>query len=161
MITTAKATAKAKKQPDRRSGRRSTMVRNYPSIRDGSSFTLANLTQLAAIPLVTGVITVVGWYYVTNDRLNRYGDDIKTLNTKVEQSTNVVSRKASEDLEARSKIRDDFLTQQVKTNEGIAKLDSRLAVAEAQQSIMNQQLSKIADSLSRLTTFALPSPSRK
>ena len=121
-------------------------------------FTLGNLTNLMAIPLLTGGIILIGFYYTTSGTLMRYGDDIKTLNSKLETTTKVVTDKTTDDAVARAKIRDDFLASQLKTAEGIGKLDTRLAVAETNQKIANDTLNKIADSLQRIT--AIPAPTK-
>jgi hypothetical protein len=117
---------------------------------DSSSFTLASLTNLVAIPVVTGGIALIGFYYVTNSTLLRYGDDIKNINVKLESTALQISKKTEQDDAARTKIRDDFLASQLKTVEGISKLDTRLAVAETQQTVTNQQLSKIVESLNKI-----------
>src|ERR1035437_4008117 len=108
---------------------------------------LRKLPGIIVIPFVTGVITLVGFYYATNETLSRYGEEIKSINSKIESGNKLIISKADEDSTSRSKTRDDFLVSQIKTNEGIAKLDSRLAVAESQQTIANKQLEKISDSL--------------
>lgn len=111
-----------------------------------SGFTLASLTQLAAIPIITGGITLVGFYYSTNSQLARYSDELKAISSSV-------ATKTADDSAQREKIRDSFLQLQAKTNEGIAKLDTRLAVAEAQQATTNQTLVKISDTLERISTM--------
>jgi len=119
--------------------------RQPSSLRDtGSGYSLGSLTNLGAIPLLTAVFSVAGFYYVTNGTLSRHGDDIIQIKTKVESSV-------AEDNAARNKIRDEFLASQTKTAEGIGKLDLRLAVAETNQKTANETLSKIADSLNRIT----------
>jgi hypothetical protein len=121
------------------------MARRRPAPQ-GSGFTLGNLTNLGAIPLLTAIVTLSGFYYVTKDQLARQGEDIKVV-------TKTVTEKTTEDALARAKIRDDFIAAQIKTNEGIAKLDTRLAVAETNQKVANDTLTKIADSLQKITTL--------
>jgi hypothetical protein len=120
--------------------------RTYRPMKQPSGFTSGNLTNLAAIPLLTGIITLAGWYYVTSYRLDRSDIALATVNK-------LVIDKTAEDTAARSKIRDDFLASQVKTAEGIAKLDTRLAVAETNQKTANDTLSKIADTLQKITAI--------
>lgn len=115
-------------------------------IKEPSGFTLGNLVNLGAIPLITGSIILIGFYYTTSGTLIRYGEDIKVLRTTVDT-------KVESDTTARTKIREDFLASQVKTAEGIAKLDTRLAVAEQQQKTANEALAKISDSLQRISTM--------
>ena len=83
---------------------------------------------------------------VTNGTLTRHGDDITQIKTEIKQAN-------SEDLAAKAKIRDEFLASQVKTAEGIAKLDTRLAVAETTQKTQLETLNKIADNLQRIMTM--------
>ncbi len=118
-----------------------------------SGFTIGNLVNLGGIPLITAVITVSGFYYVTNYRLEQQAESIKTLNLKLESAGKVVTDKAADDTAQREKMRDAFLASQSKTNEGIAKLDTRLAVAEKQQETANAALTKISETLSQISTF--------
>jgi hypothetical protein len=115
-----------------------------PRRRQASSFTFASLTNLIAIPLITALFLFVGWYFVTSYRMNQ--NDITIAEIK-----KTVIDKTTEDNAARAKIRDDFLASQVKTAEGIAKLDTRLAVAETTQKTQLETLNKIADSMQKLT----------
>lgn len=120
--------------------------RKAAEIHEPKGFTIGNLVNLGAIPLITGAIILVGFYYTTSGTLIRYGEDIKTLK-------GTVDTKVEADTSARTKIREDFLASQVKTAEGIAKLDTRLAVAEQQQKTANEALAKISDSLQRISTM--------
>lgn len=119
-----------------------------------SGFTLGNLVNLGGIPLITAALTFAGFYYSTNFRLESYGEQIKTLNAKLEGASKVISDKSVDDTAAREKIREAFLTSQTKTNEGIAKLDTRLAVAEKQQETANAALNKISETLSTISSFS-------
>ena len=115
-------------------------------------FTAGNLTNLAAIPVITAILAVGGFYYLTNYRMEHNENAISKI------SETVVS-KTSEDTVARNKIRDEFLAAQMKTAEGIAKLDTRLAVAETTQKTQLDTLTKISDTLQRFE--AMPSAIRK
>jgi len=128
--------------------------RSAPVVASG--FSWGSLTNLFAIPIVTGVIVMSGFYYVTNDKLGRYGADIVRINDKIEISNKSVLDKTAEDAAARAKIRDEFIAAQMKTADGIGKLDTRLAVAEANQKIANEQLTKISDSLQKIVAFPPP-----
>lgn len=119
-----------------------------------SGFTLGNLVNLGGIPLITAALTFAGFYYSTNFRLESYGEQIKTLNSKLEGASKVISDKSVDDSAQREKIREAFLTSQTKTNEGIAKLDTRLAVAEKQQETANTALNKISETLSTISSFS-------
>lgn len=119
-----------------------------------SGFTLGNLVNLGGIPLITAIITISGFYYVTNFKLESYGEQIKVLNNKIELAGKSITDKSTDDTAQREKIREAFLTSQTKTNEGIAKLDTRLAVAEKQQETANAALSKISETLSKISTLS-------
>lgn len=119
-----------------------------------SGFTIGNLVNLGGIPLITAVITVSGFYYVTNYKLETTAEQIKTINAKLESASKSIELKTSDDTAQRDKIRETFLASQVKTTEGIAKLDTRLAVAEKQQETTNATLIKISETLSQISTFA-------
>jgi len=118
----------------------------YRQHQEPSGFNIASLTNLLVVPFLTGAIILIGFYYTTNSTLVRYGDDIKTVKATVDT-------KVEADTAARAKIREDFLTAQMKTNEGLGKLDTRLAVAETTQKTQLETLNKIADNLQRLTVM--------
>ncbi len=117
--------------------------RRPPRVSEG--YSIGSLTNLGAIPIITAIFTVGGFYYVTNGTLTRHTEDIVQIKTEIKQATDVDSAQ-------RAKIRDEFLAAQMKTSDGIGKLDTRLAVAETQQKVANDTLSKIAESLNRITT---------
>jgi hypothetical protein len=119
-----------------------------------SGFTLGNLVNLGGIPLITAVITISGFYYVTNYKLETQDAAIKALSTKLEAAGKSLTDKSADDTAQRDKIRDTFLASQIKTTEGIAKLDTRLAVAEKQQETTNATLTKISETLSKISTFS-------
>lgn len=121
------------------------MTRRNPAKHD-TGFSIGSLTNLGAIPILTALVTISGFYYVTKDQLERHDEAIKTI-------TKTVTDKTAEDSTARAKIRDDFLASQIKTAEGIAKLDTRLAVAETNQKVANDTLKTIADTLQRITVI--------
>lgn len=105
-----------------------------------ASFTWGNLVNLAAIPLVTAIIMLTGWYFLTSDTLKRHGDELKQ-----------VQGDKKEEREARDRVRNEFLDGQRKNNEALSKLDTRLAVAEKQQETANQLLGKLVDTIQRAT----------
>lgn len=113
-----------------------------------SGFSTASLTNLFVIPLLSAAFFGVGWYFVSSYRMNQ--NDLVVAEIK-----KTVIDKTTEDASARAKIREDFLASQMKTADGIAKLDTRLAVAETNQKVANDTLSKIADTLQKIT--AMPS----
>ena len=118
-----------------------------------SGFTLGWLVNLGGVPLITAALTFAGFYYSTNYRLETYGDQIKSINVKLENAGKTIADKTTDDTAQREKMRDAFLASQTKTNEGIAKLDTRLAVAEKQQETANTALNKIRETLSTISSF--------
>lgn len=120
--------------------------RHYRLVKQ-PGFTTGNLTNLFVIPILSGIFAFGGFYYLTNAVLTRHGDDIAQIKTDIKQGN-------TEDAAAKAKIRDDFLAAQMKTSDGIAKLDTRLAVAETNQKAANDTLTKIADTLQRITTVS-------
>lgn len=100
---------------------------------------------MAAIPVLSAGLGLVGWYYLTSDTLKRHDDAIKTIQIESREQ-------GATEAKAREDARKVFLDNQIKTTEVLGKLDTRLAVSETKQEVTNQTLSKIADELSRLTT---------
>jgi hypothetical protein len=112
-----------------------------------SEFTLASLLlNLGGGPILTAAAIMIGFYFTTNA-------DIKQLNQKLETAGKTISDKTADDTAQREKIRDAFLSLQAKTNEGIGKLDTRLAVAEQQQKTANEALTKISETLTKISSF--------
>lgn len=105
-----------------------------------ASFTWGHLVNLAAIPLVTAIIMLTGWYFLTSDTLRRHSEELKQ-----------VQNDKKDEREARDRVRNEFLEGQRKNNEGLSKLDTRLAVAEKQQETANQLLGKLVDTIQRAT----------
>jgi len=91
------------------------------------------VVNVLGIPLISGIIVLSGFYYLTNDTLHRHDDAIKSIQVERDQS------------------RKQFLDNQVRTTEILGKLDTRLAVAETKQETANQTLSRIADEITKLT----------
>lgn len=141
----------------KRSSRRRVVYRDREPVEVAepvkSGFTLGNLVNLGGIPLITAALTFAGFYYGTNYRLETYGEQIKSINLKLEAAGKTISDKTTDDAAQREKMRDAFLASQTKTNEGIAKLDTRLAVAEKQQETANAALTKISETLSKISSF--------
>ncbi len=108
-------------------------------------FDAAGLINMAAIPVLSAGLGLVGWYYLTSDTLKRHDDAIKTIQIESREQ-------GATEAKAREDARKVFLDNQIKTTEVLGKLDTRLAVSETKQEVTNQTLSKIADELSRLTT---------
>lgn len=132
-----------KRTPQRRRHYRAVDVKE--PVRSG--FTMGNLVNLGAIPVITALLTVVGFYYQTNAKMERYGDEIVSIKR-------VVAEKTNEDNTQREKVREAFLNSQKETNSGIAKLDTRLAVAETQQKVANDALTKISETLQKISSFS-------
>lgn len=111
-------------------------------------FTVDRVVGWLAPMALAALVALTGFYYTTNSTVQQQSEQIKQLQK-------LVSDKTDTDNAQRDKIRESFLASQTKTNEGIAKLDTRLAIAEEQQKVANTQLTKIGDSLERLSNFAL------
>ncbi len=101
------------------------------------------LIHLAAIPLISAAVMLVGWYYLTSYRQDETDKTVKSI--KAQQTV-----QTDEDRKEREKLRDKFLDNQLKTNEILGKLDARLAVSETKQESTNQVLNRISDQLQRL-----------
>jgi hypothetical protein len=95
------------------------------------------------LPLITGIVTIVGWYYLTNARLDRYGDEINTMNARINTAAKSISEAAAEDLAAREKIRDDLAAVTKIGRDNLISLDKR-------QAITDEKLSRIQSSLDKL-----------
>ena len=118
-----------------------------PRQRD-RGFNTATLFQVAAIPVITGCIILIGSYYVTGDTLSRHSKEIEALQTKTQKDR-------EDETKSREKSRTEYLNYQQKTNEILGKLDTRLAISETKQETANQTLSKIADELAKINASNL------
>lgn len=111
-------------------------------------FNLATVVQVGVIPIITGIIILSGFYYVTGATLARHDNDIATMKQDNKQSK-------EDEEKSREKVRNEYFSYQQKTNEILGKLDTRLAVSETKQETANQTLSKIADSLARINSLSV------
>lgn len=136
------------------------------------SFTWGNLVNLAAIPLVTGAIMLIGWYFLSSDTLKRHDvaiDQIRAdakadreafrseakadrelFQASLKTDRETVAAKVEEEKRARVAVRDEFLTSQRTLTDVLGKLDTRLSVGEKQQDTMSRQIEKISDLLQRV-----------
>ncbi len=134
-----------------------------------SLFSIDRLLSLTATPVIAAIIALVGFYFTTNATIQQQAEAIKLLtqqaektNVKIETVSKSVTDKTDNDNTQREKIRESFLAAQTKTSDGIAKLDTRLAVAENQQAVANTQLQKISETLDRISgSFAPAAASRR
>ena len=101
---------------------------------------MATVVQVGLIPIITGIIILSGFYYVTGATLTRHDKEIELIN-----------HNASAESKARENVRNEYLLSQAKISDNLAKLDTRLAVSETKQETANQTLAKIADQLSRIS----------
>lgn len=117
----------------------------YPS----ASFTWGNAINLAAIPLVTGGIMLIGWYYLSSATLTRHDAEIAQirLDSKEEKAAAVIQSAA--DRKGREDVRNEFLASQRQLVDVLGKLDTRLSVGEKQQDTMSRQIEKLSDLLQR------------
>ena len=110
-------------------------------------FSHGNLLNLVAIPFLTAAFGLIGWYYLTNDKLSQHDKAIVAIQLDTKQSTEL-------DRKEREKVRNEFLSNQLRTTDILGKLETRLAVSETKQETANQTLNKIADELSRISTVS-------
>lgn len=136
--------------------RRTYRRRHYAPPEVSSPFSVDRILSLTATPAIAGLVAMVGFYFTVNATLQRQGDEQKTTAARVEAVTKLVEQKKTDDDASREKIREAFLASQTKTNDGIAKLDVRLAIAETNQKVANDELKKIADSLAKISSFTQP-----
>jgi len=122
------------------------------------TFSVDRILSLTATPLIAGGIAAIGFYFTTNATIQQQAEQIKTTvveieraNAKIEAVSKNVIEKQEGDNQAREKIREAFLASQKETTTGISKLDTRLAVAETQQNVANNQLQKISETLDRIS----------
>ena len=111
---------------------------------DNHGFNTATVVQVGLIPVITGIIILSGFYYVTGATLTRHD---KQLDALTAQSKNEAA--------AREAVRNEYLLSQQKINENLGKLDTRLAVSETKQEVANQTLSRIADELSKINSLTV------
>lgn len=109
-----------------------------------SGFNLATLFQVGFIPLLTAIIILTGFYYVTGATLTRHDKQLDVLTSNVQS-----------EVKARESVRNEYLASQQKINENLGKLDTRLAVSETKQEVANQTLTRIADELGKISTIAV------
>lgn len=120
--------------------------RRSPAITPASAVTITLKQAMVAAAIILAAGGAYGSIVWTQ---SLQSDDIRTIKTKLESSAKLSSDKAQEEVGARNKIREDFMANQQKMTEVLGKLDTRLAVAEANQKATNDQLGKIVDLLQR------------
>ena len=100
--------------------------------------------QVAAIPVITGIIILSGFYYVTGNTLTRHDQQLQLLQS-------AQAKDKEEESKQREKTRAEYMAYQQKNTEILSKLDTRLAISETKQETANQTLAKIADELTKIT----------
>lgn len=121
-----------------------------------ASFTWGNLINLAAIPLVTGTIFLIGWYFLSSDTLKRHDTAIEQIRTDNKADKEAAVLKAEDEKRAREGVRNEFLASQRQLVDVLGKLDTRLSVGEKQQENMTRQIEKIGDLLQRVPVPTTP-----
>lgn len=102
-----------------------------------------NIGHYLLIPVLTAALAFIGWYYLTDYKVS------EIQKTSIELSKKADKDKEQERLE-REKLRDKFLEVFNKQSDTLAKLDTRLAVGEAEQKIVARSLQTISEQLTRL-----------
>ena len=102
---------------------------------NGHGFNLATVVQIGVIPLLTVVIGLTGFYYITRDTLTRHEVAISTT----------IPEEFRQEAQARDKTRTEFLDKFGKLTDVISALNTNVAV-------MAEQNKQIAATLSRLDT---------
>ena len=110
---------------------------------DNHGFNLATLLQVGLIPIITGFIILIGFYYVTGATLTRH-----------DKQLDVLTETSQKEAKAREAVRNEYLTSQQHIVENLGKLDTRLAVSETKQETANQTLSRIADELGKISAIS-------
>lgn len=117
-------------------------------------FTRTSLVNLFTVPAITGVLVLIGFYFVTKDTLDRHTTELNSLKTILPQVSkedrDARDKFAEEERKARDDVRKAFMDNQLKTTEVLGQLSARLLVGENKQEITNQTLNKIVDELSRI-----------
>jgi hypothetical protein len=95
-----------------------------------------------------------GFYFTTNARLSESDKSFDAISKRfdtISASIEIVKNKTSEvgkvDQEARTRVRDEFIKAQSDTNQALAKLDTKAAVAETRFEQMVTTLNKINDQM--------------
>ncbi len=111
------------------------------------------LTALGHVPVtfvLTFIVTAAIFYGVTQYRLASYDTELVALKSWKDQMGPQLQTRLDQEAQQRTGVRNEFLANQARTTEILAKMDSRLAVSETKQEAANQTLNKIADELARL-----------
>lgn len=114
--------------------------------KQSSVFNAGTVINVASIPLLSGLVVLIGWYFLTNDTLRRHDDAIRSIQTQAK----LTAEDEHKDREASRKV---FLDNQTKTTEVLSKLETRLSVQETKQEFANQTLTKIADEIAKLSVI--------
>ena len=100
---------------------------------NGHGFNLATVVQIGLIPLITVVIGLAGFYYITKDELGRHEIAITTT----------LPQELKEEKDAREKTRTEFMDRFIKLTDVISALNTNVAV-------MAEQNKQIAASIAKL-----------
>lgn len=115
-----------------------------PRRQNHSGFNWATVVQIGAIPIITGVFILSGFYYVTGNTLTRHDQQLQLLQASQ-------AKDKEDESKQREKVRAEYMAYQQKNTEILSKLDTRLAVSETKQETANQTLAKIADELTKIS----------
>lgn len=97
---------------------------------NGSVFNAGTVVNVLTIPLLTGAISLIGFYFLANYRINQNTDDIKT------------------ETAAREKVSNQFFDKLGKLNDSINVLSTNVAVQAEQNKQIAASLAQISNQLS-------------
>lgn len=106
-------------------------------------FSRPQLVNLLFVPVITVVVGMTGWYFLTNDTLKRHETELGAIKAQFKENS-------GEDRKSRDETRKAFMENQLAVANVLSKLESRMSVTEAKQDMANQSLQKIADELTRI-----------
>lgn len=106
-------------------------------------FSRPQIVNMLAVPVLTLIGGLVGWYYLTSDTLKRHEGEIAAMKSAARTTVD-------EERKAREEVRKAFMDNIVSQTSVLGKLDARLTVQESKVDITNRTLEKIADKLDNL-----------
>lgn len=103
---------------------------------NGHGFNLATVVQMAAIPLITVVVGLAGFYYITKDELARHETAISAT----------IPQELKDEKDQREKTRNEFLDKLGRLGDGISALNTTVAVMAEQNKQIAAALTKLDNS---------------
>jgi hypothetical protein len=115
---------------------------------NGSAINMGTAINVFSIPIITGIITVAGFYYVTKDELQRH--EVAIAQT--------IPGALKDEATARETTRNEFLGKFDKLSEGVAGLNTKAALAEERDKIIGDTLVEIRNELQGTPAAKMPLP---